>query len=478
MVRPMKTSVVWLRRDLRLNDHAALHAALSADAPVQAVFVFDKNILERFSNPHDRRLTFLAETLHDIHAKLQAKGGGLLVLYGSAQTDIVKLAKALDAQTVFAAEDYEPATQARDAAVAKDVTLKLVTDHVIHRPGAVLKDDDTPYKVFTPFSKRWRAALDADSYDEKPVKLDERLRDYPSACKLADEAGLMRLDVSAGPEAMLKTMGYARVSLGQWNVQDVQARLERFTQASISGYKETRDFPAQEEGTSRLSPYLRHGLISVRECCRLASLGDSKGHFTWVNEIIWREFYHHILFYFPNSINQEFQAQYRDLEWNDNAEWLARWKEGKTGYPIVDAAMRELLETGYMHNRARMIVASFFTKDLHLDWRLGEEHFAKHLMDYELSSNVGGWQWAASTGTDAQPYFRIFNPELQSKRFDPEGAYIKRYVPELRGLNASDIHAPQKAKDLFAAPSDYPEPIVDHHVEKGKAIAMFKREAS
>lgn len=474
----MDTSIVWLRRDLRLNDHAAFAAALKAkDAPLQAVFVFDKGILQRFANPQDRRLSFIAQTLCDLHAQLQSLGGGLLVLYGTPETDIPVLASALGDAPVFTAKDFEPATQKRDEAV-RDALAKGqfqgVLDHLIFEPGSVLKDDGDPYKVYTPFSKRWRSMLNQHSYAEHKVALNGRLRDYPSACKLADAAGLKRLDVSAGAGAMLEAMGYQQTDLGQWRTNSVRERLAHFIDTALAGYKDSRDFPANEEGTSRLSPYLRHGLISVRECCRLASHFDNKGSHTWMNEIIWREFYSHILWHFPDSVHNEFQEQYRGLAWGDNKEWLERWKEGKTGYPIVDAAMRELLETGYMHNRSRMIVASFLTKDLHLDWRLGEEHFAQHLMDYELASNVGGWQWAASTGTDAQPYFRIFNPELQSKRFDPEGEYIRRYVPELRGVKGEEIHAPHKGKDLFA-PAQYAEPIVDHHAEKDKAIAMFKQ---
>jgi deoxyribodipyrimidine photo-lyase len=275
---------------------------------------------------------------------------------------------------------------------------------------------------------------------------------------------------------MLSIMGYKPADLGLWPTDNPRALLHRYIELHLEGYKDRRDrLDDWEGGTSRLSPYLRHGLISLRECCRLASHYDNKGANQWINELIWREFYHHILFHYPDSITHEFQEQYRGLKWHENDEWVERWKAGKTGYPIVDAAMRELTETGFMHNRARMIVASFFTKDLHLNWRIGEEHFAQYLMDYELSSNVGGWQWAASTGTDAQPYFRIFNPELQSRRFDPEGAYIRRFVPELRDLDNDAIHAPHKAGGLFAATNDYPAPIVDHHREKDIAIAMFKQ---
>lgn len=471
--------LVWLRRDLRLHDHAAFSHALTVhpSAPIQAVFVFDSGVLARFTNPNDRRLGFIARALCQLHEQLKALGGGLLVLHGDAKQVIPALASAIGAVHTTCAADYEPATMQRDRAVAKahgESRFSAVLDHLIFDPHSVLKDDGTPYKVYTPYSKCWRARLPRNAFDEKPVALQGRLARCDALAVLADNAGLKRLNVEGGAEVMLSQIGYTFADDALWPVQNVRAKLHAFVQQRVADYHVSRDFPAQEYGTSRLSPYLRHGLVSVRECARAASdHGDSKGHFTWMSELIWREFYSHILYHFPESMHSEFQPQYRNLLWEQDAQRLDLWKNGQTGFPIIDAAMRELLQTGYMHNRARMIVASFMTKDLHLDWRLGEEHFAQHLMDYELASNVGGWQWAASTGTDAQPYFRIFNPLLQSKRFDQSGEYIRRYVPELAALKGDAIHAPHTGKDLFTN-IDYPAPMVDHATEKDKAIAMFK----
>lgn len=469
-----------MRRDLRLYDHAALHEALQNKASVQPVFVFDTEILARFRNPQDRRLTFLAARLLHLHEKLKETGGGMLVLHGRSQEIIPKLSAALNAEQVVCEADYEPDTIKRDDTVDQALRgqgrLVRVLDHVILPPNKVLKDDGDPYKVFTPYSRKWREHLGKHSFDEKPVSLSSRLPNYPNLCKQVDEAAISRVPMDSLTQ-MLDAIGYKKADLAGWGVNDEQDRLKHFVRDHMTEYKERRDILADESGTSRLSPYLRFGFISIRHCARLASEASDKGADAWLNELIWREFYQQIMYHFPESVSQEFQEQCRGLSWQKNAKWLDRWREGKTGFPIIDAAMRQLSEIGWMHNRARMIVASFLTKDLLLDWRLGEEHFAQHLMDYELASNVGGWQWAASTGTDAQPYFRIFNPRRQSERFDPDGKYIRRYVPELAELDGKTIHAPHDKKDLFAS-IDYPEPIVEHKEQKVKAIAMFKQKAA
>lgn len=464
---------------MRLHDHAALHEALQSAEPVQPVFIFDSEILKRFTHKQDRRLTFLAQTLQHMHQQLKAHGGGMLVLYGDARTIIPKLAQYLNAKQVVCAEDYAPDTMLRDDAVRTALSperLVQVIDHVIHHPGAIHKDDGSPLRVFTPYSKRWRAALNKGSYAEKPVLLNGRLKPFDETIAAVSDRDLSLVAMDNGVEAMLSHIGYEKADIGEWRIDTVDERLKHFIENRLGDYKDRRDFLA-DDGTSKLSPYLRFGLVSIRECCRLAAEKPGKGSDGWVSELIWREFYQHILFHFPDSTTLEFQEQYRNLPWRRDEADLQAWKEGKTGFPIVDAAMRQLSQTGWMHNRARMVVASFLTKDLHLDWRLGEEHFAQYLMDYELASNVGGWQWAASTGTDAQPYFRIFNPELQSKRFDPNGEYIRSHVAELREVEGDAIHAPFKAKDLFS-PLDYPQPMVDHHAEKDKAIAMFKQAAA
>lgn len=468
-VKPI--SLVWLRRDLRLHDHAALFHALEHPGNVQLIFLFDEDVLSRFANPQDRRLTFIAATLYDIHARLVKKGSRLLVMHGKPAHIIPKLAEALNAAHVFAAEDYEPATIARDKAVAKLLggKLTLVKDQHIFAPYEITKDNKEPYKVFTPFSKAWMARSSPSLYAPFPIRDEQRYADNNETIEAAQKAGLKLLFPEQGVKAMLYDIGYRETYLPLWPVKDAGERLTAFMAAKINGYATARDMVA-DEGTSRISPYLRFGLISPREALRLAT--EVGGAQKWINELIWREFYAMILYHYPESATTEWNPIYRGtLDWSNNQNHLEAWKAGKTGYPLVDAAMRELLETGWMHNRARMVVASFLTKDLQLDWRLGEEHFAQHLMDYDMASNVGGWQWAASTGTDAQPWFRIFNPTLQSQKFDPKGRYIRRYVKELKAVGDDAIHEPSG----LLKPADYPNPIVDHGQQREKTLAMFKK---
>lgn len=465
-------SIVWLRRDLRLHDHAALARALKETGSIQPIFIFDTDILAGFPNPDDRRVSFIARTLTHMHAQLKKRGGGLLVLAGPAHEIVPKLSAALNASRVVCAADFEPATRARDEAVAHALKhhgeLIRVVDHVIKPPYDMLKDDGTPFKVFTPYYKKWLSRLspvDSAAYD---VNDTGRYADRNALAHAAHAAGLTVLDIDAGEAAMLAATGYRYHQDELWNVDDVQGRLERFAQCKLLQYGTGRDMMA-EAGTSQLSPYLRFGLVSVRECLRTAQIAGGE---KWVSELVWREFYMSIMYHFPAVVDHEFTEKYRgQLAWQNNEAHFAAFCEGRTGYPVVDAAIRQLLQTGWMHNRARMIVASFLTKDLLTDWRFGERFFARHLMDYELASNNGGWQWAASTGTDAAPYFRVFNPELQSRKFDPKGDYIRRYVPELASLNDKTIHAPSTG--LFA-PKGYPSPIVDHKVMKDKAINLFR----
>lgn len=449
-------SILWLRRDLRLHDHAALSAALAQEGPVQPVFVFDTDILARFSNPYDQRLTFLAHTLCALDTELKKRGGRLLVFHGKATEIIPALAKEGNAR-IFASEDYEPATRARDAYVAQQASLTLVKDHLIFAPVDVLKNDGTPFKVFTPYAKAWRAKLSPGDYGEYAIRDNGRYAQL-------DTKGALSLD--AGPETLLAQIGCQPASLSLWPVTNVRQRLDDFIARKASAYPTMRDMMGKD-GTSRLSPYLRFGLVSIRETVRLAM---EKGNAEkWISELVWREFYAMILYHYPESATTEWNAKYHGLPWSHNAEHFAAWCEGRTGFPVVDAAMRQLLAEGWMHNRARMIVASFLTKDVQIDWRWGEEHFAQYLMDYEMASNVGGWQWCASTGTDAQPWFRIFNPLLQSEKFDPEGDYIRTYVPELAHIKGKAIHDPHPLER-----GNYPAPIVDHAKAREKTLAMFK----
>lgn len=468
-------SLVWLRRDLRLHDHAALATALAASEPVQPVFIFDSDILKRFDNPKDRRLTFIAETLCRIDAQLKKRGGRLLVLHGKAVELIPRLAEVLRASAIYSAEDFEPATIMRDAAVKKALTSHVrfvqVLDHLMRHPRDTVKADGTPYKVFTPFYKGWRSAISEVEAAEYTVNDKGCYAPEDAIFDAVENAGLKRISMADCPESMLREIGYAYKKDHLWTVDDAQERLKQFVTQKLTKYSHARDVLASP-GTSQISPYLRHGQISIRECVR-AALAQGGGE-KWISELGWREFYAQILYHFPEVVEHEFMPQYRGgaIPWSHDTTHIAAFKEGRTGYPIVDAAVRELLSTGYMHNRARMIVASFVTKDLLLDWRIGEEFFAQHLMDYELASNNGGWQWGASTGTDASPYFRIFNPELQSRKFDPKGEYIRRYVPELNKLSDADIHAPWKSP--LTAPRDYPAPIVDHSTVKDRVVPLFK----
>jgi len=465
-------SLLWLRRDLRLYDHAPLAKALSFKDPVQPVFIFDTDILERFSNPEDRRLTFIAEALCELDSQLQQRGGGLLILHGSARKIVPELAKTLSASRVICGEDYEPFARSRDESVKKalhQAELIPVVEHLLLPPYAVKKPDGSPYRVFTPFSKAWYLTLKPEDIEEKQVKDKGRYADFQKLYKAAQATGFKLLDASAGPASLLDQIGYRHVPLKQWPVKNARARLHRFMESRLTAYPQQRDMMA-EEGTSIISPYLRFGLISIRECARLAV--ERPGHEKWLGELIWRDFYAMILYHYPETVSQEFIPIYRGtLGWVDDRKLFKRFCEGMTGYPIVDAGMRQLLATGWMHNRARMIVASFMTKDLRLDWRWGEEHFAQYLMDYEQASNVGGWQWAASTGTDAQPYFRVFNPTLQGQKFDPEGDYVRQWVPELAKMPADQIHEPWK----YLHPREYPEPVVEHAEARVEAVAMFKR---
>ena len=472
-------SLVWFRRDLRASDHAALSRALSDGGPVHCAFVFDREILDRLPSPDDRRVEFIHGSVRELDASLRARGGALLVRHARARDAIPALARELGVATVFANHDYEPGARERDAAVAAalgDAGIGFATskDQVIFERDEVLSQAGTPFSVFTPYKRAWLAKL-------------------APAC-LAPHVVIAAAGTLARPPARLDTgiptlesLGFRRTNLAALGVEPGssggRALFTAFTRR-IDRYHELRDYPARK-GPSYLSVHLRFGTVSIRELVAFAHarslLPGGEGAATWLSELVWREFYAQILWHHPHVVDHAFKPSLDALAFPNDPERFAAWREGRTGYPIVDAAMRQLENTGYMHNRLRMIAASFLVKDLLVDWRAGERHFAQALIDYDLASNNGGWQWAASTGCDSQPWFRIFNPVTQSRRFDPDGAFIRRYVPELAALDDDAIHAPwtlppgvQQAKGVVVG-REYPAPIVDHARARGQALALFGR---
>lgn len=472
-------ALVWLRRDLRLHDHRSLASALKQHEKVLLLFVFDTSILADFPRKQDQRITFLVETLLHLHSQLRAYGGNLLIAHGVATEIVPKITQALKITHLYAAEDYEPGTQLRDQKIQELLEGKtqcfFQQEHVLQHPNHLLTQGH-PYRVFTPYSRLWQKSLTQAQFQEYPVSLScQQLSGWQEAVTLLAQQGIPLLSPEKGLNAMLSILKYEVSPNTYFPVKEAPIKLSEFTET-----KRLKDYAAHRNilainGTSQLSPYLRFGHLSIRECYRAAA--HKPGSDTWINELIWRDFYHMILFHYPETVRLEFQKHYRDVfPWNTNQDDFDRYCEGKTGFPIIDAAMRQLLEMGWMHNRARMIVASFLVKDLHIDWRLGEHYFSQYLMDYDLASNVGGWQWGASTGTDTQPY-RIFNPWLQSQNFDPEGHYIKRYLPELRNVPSSALHDPAKlAKSKHLAPH-YPSPMVDHQKARLLTLEMFRTAA-
>ncbi len=463
-------ALVWFRRDLRAHDHAALsHALRNADA-VHCVFVFDREILDALDHREDRRVEFIWHAVTQLKVVLEKSGGGLHVLHGRARDVIPALAAELDVEAVYANHDYEPAAIDRDAHVAHALAaagrgLRTFKDQVIFERDEVLTKAGKPYHVFTPYKNEWLALLDGDAVEAHPVK--------EHVSRLAPAAGTT---VPA-----LAAMGFRPTNLTDLKLplgaDGAQTLLDDFL-TRIDEYDRRRDFPGVR-GPSYLSVHLRFGTVSIRELVRHAASRTSPGARVWLSELIWREFYFQLLWHYPHVVNASFKPEFDALAFENREDFFAAWCEGRTGYPIVDAAMRQLNTTGYMHNRLRMIVASFLVKDLHIDWRWGERYFARHLNDFDLAANNGGWQWAASTGCDAQPYFRIFSPVSQSERFDPAGKFIRQYLPVLSEVPARFIHAPwtMGPLDQQAAGAvidrDYPAPMVDHAIARVKALKMF-----
>ena len=465
------TSLVWFRRDLRCFDHAALSQALRISTRVFCVFVFDTEILDSLTDKIDRRVDFIWHSIKELDKTLSAMGGGLIVRHGVARELIPQLVQELGATAVYTNRDYEPAAVMRDAAVAKalkkaGIEFNTFKDQVIFEREEVMRGPGRPYSVFTPYKNAWLKRVTGNDLVPHPVA------EYTHAFARPEPAAL----------PTLSELGFQATDLIQLGVKPgmsgAQAAWDAF-QNTLAKYDEMRDNPALD-ATSHLGVHLRFGTISIRELARTAHYGSGKGAQVWLSELIWREFFQMILYHHPRVMTQAYRTELDALKWETNPERFAAWCTGRTGYPIVDAAMRQLNQTGFMHNRLRMIAASFLTKDLHLHWLQGERYFAQKLLDYDLASNNGNWQWAASTGCDAQPYFRIFNPVTQSERFDPQGVFIKRYVPELAAINAREIHAPWQISPIeqqiygVIVGRDYPAPIVDHDAARVKALAMFK----
>lgn len=437
-LKTKELSIHWFRRDLRLSDNAALYHALKSGLPVQPIFIFDSNILYELKEyksdlTEDKRVIFIHDEIKRVKRELNELGSDLIVYYGKPFDVWTEIINKKIVKKVFTNHDYEPYADERDNALSllfreHAVEFKTYKDQVIFEKDEVTKEDGKPYTVFTPYSKKWKLKL--NDFYLKSYPTEKYFTNFIKSAQISDLISL-------------KEMMFSN------NEVDFPDRIVK--DELIQHYIETRDIPSLR-GTSRISVHLRFGTISIRELARqsIAAKGEK-----YLNELIWRDFYMMILYHFPKVVTTSFIEKYDKIQWRNNEHEFKVWCEGKTGYPIVDAGMRELNTTGFMHNRVRMIVASFLTKHLLIDWRLGEAYFAKKLLDFELASNNGGWQWAAGTGVDAAPYFRVFNPYLQTVKFDPELKYIRTWIPEL---------------DSF----DYPKPIVEHTFARDRCLAAYK----
>lgn len=403
--------IFWFRRDLRLEDNHGFYRALTSGYKVIPIFVFDPAILVEFSDKSNRQVNFITNAIRRLNEEFLKLGGSLLIYHQKPEDVFQMLAKLYSIKGVYFNEDYEPKAIQRDINIEKELSSLAIpvfkfTDQVIHRPGLILKSDHTPYTIYTPFSKQWKLALTQDSF-----------QNYPSENNLNMLASIQNVDTFDFNTLNFKT-----------SLRGIDFD---FPEEIIKNYHLTRDIPSLENGTTHIGIHLRFGTVSVR---KIASLATSLNE-QFLNELIWREFFMHILFHFPHVVNGAFKPKYNAIEWRNNEEEFESWCGGNTGIPMVDAGMRELNSTGFMHNRVRMVVASYLTKHLLIDWRWGEAYFAQHLVDFELASNNGNWQWAAGSGCDAAPYFRIFNPYRQQERFDLNFEYIKHWVPEFQSIS-------------------------------------------
>lgn len=467
------TNLFWFRRDLRLHDNAALFHSLK-NGKTYCVFIFDTDILDSLK-ADDKRMPFIYEAIMNLKHSLQTLGSDLILQYGQAKNIIPQLAHELKVDAIYSNEDYEPGAIIRDDYVKgslSHIEFKQYKDSVIFSKKEILTDSQQNYNVFTHYKNKWLKTIKPFYYKSYPcekyftnliINIDKMWLSYPT---------LKDMNFNNTPPNN-KLINHA-------SEEKAKEIFLNFCQKKIQAYTNNRNYPAIN-GTSFLSVYLRFGLISIREIvANLYQLGIKEGVETWLSELIWREFYMQILFNYPHVINQAFKPEFNHLHWNQNNELFQIWCEGKTGYPLVDAAMRQINTTGFMHNRLRMLVACFLTKDLLIDYKLGEKYFATHLIDYELSSNNGGWQWSASTGCDAQPYFRIFNPSSQSKNYDKDAKFIKKWLPELKNVSAKYLHEPwEYEKEIqnegVVLGIDYPKRIVRHDEARKKALALFEK---
>lgn len=431
-------SIFWFRRDLRLDDNVGFLEALKGGHPVLPIFIFDSDILSKLP-VDDARVTILHDTLQEMRSQLQKEQGSSIAIYHGNPLDILKeIIEEYDVKGVYTNRDYEPYAKKRDTAVAsylltKNIPFLTFKDQVVFETSDVLKDDGDPYVVYTPYKNKWKETFEAD----RDLNIHYTSQHIDNV-----------IDHSRLPNLSLSDIGFEKSSI-EIPAYDVTPTL-------IQNYEDTRNFPAKENGTSRLGPHLRFGTVSVRKMIKKAIA--EKNEVFW-SELIWREFFMTILWHFPHTVDNAFRSKYDRIEWRNNEEEFEKWKNGKTGYLLVDAGMRELNTTGYMHNRVRMLVASFLCKHLLIDWRWGEAYFAEKLLDYEMSSNVGNWQWAAGSGVDAAPYFRIFNPMTQVDKFDKNKAYIKKWIPEY-------------------ASTSYPEKMVDHKMARERCLKTYKEAVS
>ena len=428
-----KTTIVWLRRDLRLEDNTALRNALAEEKNVQLLFIFDPAILDRLEKD-DARVSFIFEQLRAIDEKVQEKGSSVLIRFGAPVDVFSELQQEIGLNSIYINHDYEPYAIKRYRQIAEwaaqhEIQFKSSKDQVIFEKNDVLKDDGKPYVVFTPYKRKW-------------IQHFESLPKY-NQNKECNWSNLRLLNTAEYKISSLKDIGFepTKIALQEFDLSS----------ALIENYEAKRNFPAQN-GTSRIGVHLRFGTISIRKLVQKAYAANNH---TFLSELIWREFFMQILWHFPHTINQSFKPKYDRIQWNNNSEDFERWKSGTTGYPLVDAGMRELNTSGYMHNRVRMLCASFLCKHLLIDWRWGEAYFASKLLDFELASNVGNWQWAAGSGVDAAPYFRIFNPESQIKKFDQRLAYISKWVLDFQELT-------------------YPQPMVEHKWARERCLKVYK----